>query len=106
MSLTLKRYNAQQFSAVLSDENNDPKDLTGKTVKFRMKQAVSNADYLIDATATLTDATAGLVTVALDGEDTGAIPRGSYPCEFYIEDDDQSTDPMLFVTVEDSLDNG
>lgn len=67
--------------AVLADASSNPVVLTGSSVKFHMRSRTSGT-VVVNATATITDATNGQVTYTWTAPDTATA--GAYDGEFEV----------------------
>lgn len=70
------------IEATVTDDDGDPLDLTGATVYFRM-QEIATHQTVFDKTASIVDATEGIVEYNWDAADTDTT--GMFYGEFQIE---------------------
>ena len=68
--ITIGAGDARTFTLTLTDADGVAVDLTGATVLFRGKPQWDDDSYTFSVTCTVTDASGGVCTAALDADDT------------------------------------
>lgn len=61
-------------------------DITGWTISTRVKQTATDPTSLVSASATITNAAAGIFTVALSAAQTNLLPAGQLPYDVWRTD--------------------
>ncbi len=77
------------LSLAARDNANNPSDLTGKTVTWKVAFPPYEPDWpepIITKTGTVTDATGGLYTITITPQDTCLLASGNYTHQAYTTD--------------------